>query len=61
MSQTLVAEAPARPLAPAAEARPTTRSRIAAAWNYRRDLARQRAALSKSQDAALGRETGCRV
>ena len=35
-------------------------SRIAAAWNHRRDLARQRTELSNSHDAALGRETGCR-
>jgi hypothetical protein len=36
------------------------RSRIAAAWHHRRDLARQRADLFKSHDAALGRDTGCR-
>ena len=61
MSQTLVAEAPAHRIATSADARRTPRSRIAAAWRYQRDLARQRADLSKSQDATLGRDTGCRV
>jgi hypothetical protein len=35
-------------------------SRLAAAWRHRRELDRQRAELSKSHDAALGRDTGCR-
>ena len=61
MSQTLVAEAPAPRTLSSSDPRPRTRSRIAAAWHYRRDLARQRADLSKSQDAGLGRDTGCRV
>lgn len=37
------------------------RSRIAAAWRDRRELDRQRADLSKSPNAGLGRDTGCRV
>jgi hypothetical protein len=61
MSQTLVAEAPALRTVPSSDARRTTRSRIAAAWHHQRDLARQRADLSKSHDATLGRDTGCRI
>jgi hypothetical protein len=61
ISQALVAEAPALRLGPSTEARPKTRSRIASFWSHQRDLSRQRAELSKSHDAGLGRDTGCRV
>ena len=61
MSQTFVAEAPAHRTMSSSDAMPTTRSRIAAAWRYRRDLDRQRSDLGKSQDATLGRDTGCKV
>lgn len=61
MSQTLVAEAPAPRTLSSSDARPKTRSRIAAAWTHQREIARQRAELSKSHDAGLGRDTGCRV
>jgi hypothetical protein len=60
MSQALAAEAPVL-LGASSGARPRKISRIAAAWAHQRNLARQRADLSKSHDAGLGRDTGCRV
>jgi hypothetical protein len=61
MSQALVVEAPGLRLELETGARRAKRSRIAAAWSHHRDLARQRADLSKSPGAGLGRDTGCRV